>query len=139
MSERIEDIAQAMVQPGQGILAADESNGTMQKRFDPLGIENSESNRRNYRQMLFSSEQAMNDNIGGVILFEETLYQKAEDGTPFVDLIKKSGAVPGIKVDQGVQSLPGHKGETVTVGLDTLAENLKKYYEKLTNKVKRKS
>ena len=110
MSERIEDIAQAMVQPGQGILAADESNGTMQKRFDPLGIENSESNRRNYRQMLFSSEQAMNDNIGGVILFEETLYQKAEDGTPFVDLIKKSGAVPGIKVDQGVQPLPGHNG-----------------------------
>jgi len=129
MSERIEDIAQAMVQPGQGILAADESNATMQKRFDPLGIENSENNRRDYRQMLFTSDQAMKDNIGGVILFEETLYQKAEDGTSFVDLIKKSHAVPGIKVDQGVQPLSGHKGETVTIGLDVLADNLKKYYE----------
>ncbi|MGI9357387.1 MAG: class I fructose-bisphosphate aldolase [Rhizobiaceae bacterium] len=129
MIERIEDIAQAMVQSGQGILAADESNSTMQKRFDPLGIENSEANRRDYRQMLFASEQAMNDNIGGVILFEETLYQKSDDGTSFVDLIKKSGAVPGIKVDQGVQPLPGHKGETVTVGLDKLADNLKNYYD----------
>ncbi|MDD9908809.1 MAG: fructose-bisphosphate aldolase class I [Ahrensia sp.] len=129
MSDRLEDIAHAMVQPGQGILAADESNGTMQKRFDPLGIENTADNRRDYREMLFRSEQAMNENVGGVILFEETLHQKAADGTPFVDIIKAAGAVPGIKVDQGVQPLPGHDGETVTVGLDILAENLKAYYD----------
>ena len=91
MSERIEDIAQAMVQKGQGILAADESTGTIKKRFDSIGTDNTEDNRRDYREMLFRSQQAMNDCISGVIMFEETLYQKAADGTPFVDLIKAAG------------------------------------------------
>ena len=119
-----------MVLPGQGILAADESNGTMGKRLGPLGIDNTEDNRRNYRQMLFTSDEAMNNNISGVILFEEIAASEDKyDGTPFVEIIRKAGAVPGIKVDQGVQPLPGHKGETVTVGLDELAAKLKNHYE----------
>ncbi len=129
MSERIEDIAEAMVQRGQGILAADESTGTIKKRFDSIGAENTEDNRRDYREMLFRSTNAMNNNVAGVILFEETLYQKAADGTPFVDLIRAAGAVPGIKVDKGAQDLPGHKGEKVTEGLDGLRDRLKDYYE----------
>ncbi len=129
MSERIEDIAKAMVQAGQGILAADESTGTIKKRFDSIGVENTEDNRRDYREMLFRSAKAMNSNISGVILFEETLFQKAEDGTPLVDLIKAAGAVAGIKVDMGAHPLAGHKGETVTEGLDGLRGRLEKYYE----------
>ena len=129
MSERLEDIAYAMVQPGQGILAADESTGTIQKRFDSINVENSEVNRQAYREMLFRSEDAMNKYIGGVILFEETLFQKAADGTPFVDLIRNAGAVPGIKVDMGAKPLAGHPGETVTEGLDGLRDRLKGYHE----------
>ncbi|EFL87793.1 class I fructose-bisphosphate aldolase [Ahrensia sp. R2A130] len=129
MSEKIEDIARAMVLPGQGILAADESTGTIQKRFDSIGVENTETNRRDYREMLFRSDDAMNNNIAGVIQFEETLFQKAADGTPFVDLIRKAGAVPGIKVDKGAQPLAGHPGETVTAGLDGLPERLAQYHE----------
>ena len=129
MDERIEDIAYVMVQPGQGILAADESTGTIKKRFDSIGVENEEENRRDYREMLFRSEDAMKNYIGGVILFEETLFQKAADGTPFVDLIKSADSVPGIKVDLGAHPLPGHPGETVTEGLDRLRDRLKNYYE----------
>ena len=129
MSERIEDIAQAMVASGQGILAADESTGTIQKRFDSIGVENAEENRRDYREMLFRSKEAMDNYISGVILFEETLYQKAADGTPFVDLIRASGAVPGIKCDKGAHSLAGVNGESVTEGLDGLRDRLKDYYE----------
>lgn len=129
MSERLEDIAEAMVQPGQGILAADESTGTIKKRFDSIGVENREENRRDYREMLFRSQDAMNDNISGVILFEETLHQKAADGTPLVELIKAAGAVPGIKVDKGAKPLPGREREKVTEGLDGLRERLKDYYE----------
>ena len=129
MSERIEDIAQAMVQEGQGILAADESTGTIKKRFDSIGTENTEANRQAYREMLFRSQEAMNDCISGVIMFEETLYQKAVDGTPFVDLIKAAGAVPGIKVDLGAHPLPSAPGETVTEGLDGLRGRLSNYYE----------
>ena len=129
MSERIEDIAQAMVQKGQGILAADESTGTIKKRFDSIGTENTEANRQAYREMLFRSSEAMNNCISGVIMFEETLFQKAEDGTPFVDLIRSAGAVPGIKVDMGAHALPGHAGETVTEGLDGLRARLAKYYD----------
>ncbi|MEL6947368.1 MAG: class I fructose-bisphosphate aldolase [Pseudomonadota bacterium] len=129
MSERIEDIAQAMVLPGQGILAADESTGTIQKRFDSIGVENTEPNRQAYREMLFRSDEAMNNHIAGVILFEETLYQKAADGTPFVDLIRAAGAVPGIKADKGAQPLAGHPGETVTEGLDGLRGRLEAWYE----------
>ena len=109
MSERLEDIAIAMVAEGQGILAADESAGTIQKRFDSIQVENTEPNRRDYREMLFRSEEAMNNYISGVILFEETLFQTAADGTPFVDLIKAAGAVPGIKVDKGAKPLPGQR------------------------------
>lgn len=129
MSERIEDIAQAMVQEGQGILAADESTGTIKKRFDSIGTENTEANRQAYREMLFRSQEAMNDCISGVIMFEETLYQKAVDGTPFVDLIKAAGAVPGIKVDLGAHPLPSAPGETVTEGLDGLRGRLSNYYD----------
>ncbi len=128
-SERLEDIALAMVAEGQGILAADESNTTIQKRFDSIHVENTEENRRDYREMLFRSSDAMNNCISGVILFEETLHQKAADGTPFVDLIRKAGAVPGIKVDKGAVLMPGSEVETVTEGLDGLRGRLVKYYE----------
>ena len=128
MSDRIEDIAIAMVQPGQGILAADESTGTIKKRFDSINVESTQANRRDYREMLFRSNDAMNKHISGVILFEETLYQKAEDGTSLVDLIRASGAIPGIKVDKGAKPLPMHTGETITEGLDSLADRLTDYY-----------
>ncbi len=91
-TQRIEDIAIAMVAEGQGILAADESTATIQKRFNSINAENTETNRRDYREMLFRSTEAMNNYVSGVILFEETLFQKAADGTPFVELIRKAGA-----------------------------------------------
>ena len=129
MSEHLEDIAIAMVAEGQGILAADESTGTIEKRFTSIKTENTEDNRRAYREMLFRSKEAMESYISGVILFEETLYQKAEDGTSFVELIRASGAVAGIKVDLGAKPLPGYPGETVTEGLDGLRERLASYHE----------
>ena len=124
MSERLEDIAIAMVAEGQGILAADESTSTIKKRFDSINVESTEDSRRDYREMLFRSQEAMNDYISGVILFEETLYQKAADGTPFVDLIRAAGAVPGIKVDKGAQDLTNTSIEKVTEGLDGLRGRL---------------
>jgi fructose-bisphosphate aldolase class I len=131
MSERLEDIAQAMVAPGKGILAADESSGTIKKRLDSIGVENTESNRRDYREMLFRSTEAMRNHISGVILFDETIRQKAKDGTPLIDIIKASGAVPGIKVDTGAKPLPGptSKIEKVTEGLDGLRERLAEYHK----------
>lgn len=130
MSDKLEDIAQAMVQPGQGILAADESSGTIKKRFDTINVESTEDNRRDYREMLFRTEDAMKNYISGVILFDETLRQKAKDGTPLVDLIKAAGAVPGIKVDAGAQDLAGSNGiEKVTEGLDGLRGRLKEYHQ----------
>lgn len=129
MSERLDDIAFQMVEPGKGILAADESTGTIAKRFDSIGVENIEDNRRDYREMLFRSQEAMEEYVGGVILFEETLFQKAADGTPFIDLIRNAGAVAGIKVDKGAQPLAGHRGETVTEGLDGLRGRLKDYHD----------
>lgn len=123
-------IATAMVAPGKGILAADESSGTIKKRFDAIGVESTEANRRDYREMLFRSTEAMSQYISGVILYDETIWQDAKDGTPLVKLIESSGAIPGIKVDEGTQALPMCPGETVTVGLDKLAERLKKYYER---------
>ncbi|MBY8916299.1 fructose-bisphosphate aldolase class I [Nitratireductor sp. L1-7-SE] len=128
MSERLEDIAAAMVPPGQGILAADESSGTIKKRFDTIGLESTEENRRDYREMMFRAEAAMKDCISGVILYDETIRQKAADGTPLVDVIKASGAVPGIKVDGGAKPLAGFDGETITEGLDGLRERLNEYY-----------
>ncbi len=129
MTERLEDIANAMVAEGQGILAADESTGTIKKRFDSINLESTEDNRRDYREMLFRAEEAMKNHISGVILFEETLYQKAADGTPLVDLIKAAGAVPGIKVDKGAQALSGTSIEKVTEGLDGLRGRLADYYK----------
>lgn len=123
-------IATAMVAPGKGILAADESSGTIKKRFDAIGVESTESNRRDYREMLFRSTEAMSRYISGVILYDETIWQDAKDGTPLVKLIEQSGAIPGIKVDEGTQALPMCPGETVTVGLDKLADRLKTYYER---------
>ena len=128
MSERLEDIAAAMVTAGKGILAADESSGTIKKRFDSINAESTEDNRRDYREMLFRSTEAMENHISGVILFDETLRQKAADGTPLVDIIKATGAVPGIKVDGGAKALAGHPGETVTEGLDGLRDRLNEYH-----------
>ena len=129
MAEKLEDIAIAMVAEGQGILAADESTGTIKKRFDCIDVESTEDNRRDYREMLFRAEEAMKNYISGVILFEETLHQKAADGTPLVELIRNAGAVPGIKVDKGAQALSGAGVEKVTEGLDGLRERLADYYE----------
>jgi fructose-bisphosphate aldolase class I len=123
-------VALAMVAPGKGILAADESTGTIKKRFDAINVESSEESRRDYREMLFRSGEAMAKYISGVILYDETIWQNAKDGTPLVKLIEQSGAIPGIKVDEGTQALPNCPGELVTVGLDKLAERLKKYYER---------
>ena len=102
--EELADIAQAMVAPGKGILAADESTGTIGKRFDSIGVENIEENRRAYRDMLFATK-GIGDHISGVILYDETLRQKAADGTPFVDVLNKAGVLPGIKVDAGAKPL----------------------------------
>ncbi|WP_166298973.1 class I fructose-bisphosphate aldolase [Bradyrhizobium sp. 2S1] len=123
-------IALAMVTPGKGILAADESSGTIKKRFDAIKVDSTEDNRRDYREMLFRSQEAMSKYISGVILYDETIWQNAKDGTPLVKLIEQAGSIPGIKVDEGTQALPNCPGELVTVGLDKLAERLKKYYER---------
>jgi fructose-bisphosphate aldolase, class I len=122
-------VALAMVAPGKGILAADESTGTIKKRFDAINVPSTEDNRRDYREMLFRSTEAMSRCISGVILYDETIWQKAKDGTPLTKLIEQSAAIPGIKVDEGTQALPNCPGELVTVGLDRLAERLKKYYD----------
>src|SRR6187399_1580552 len=122
-------VAEAMVAPGRGILAADESSGTIKKRFDAIGVENTEDNRRDYRELMFRSGEAMSKHISGVILYDETIWQKAKDGTPLVDVIKKAGAILGIKVDEGTKPLPNCPGELVTIGLDKLADRLPKYYE----------
>jgi fructose-bisphosphate aldolase class I len=122
-------VAEAMVAPGRGILAADESSGTIKKRFDAIGVENTEDNRRDYRELMFRTNEAMSKHISGVILYDETIWQKAKDGTPLVEIIRKTGALPGIKVDEGTKPLPQCPGELITVGLDKLADRLPKYYE----------
>jgi len=127
--DELNKVARAMVAPGKGILAADESTGTIKKRFDAISTENTEDNRRDYRELMFRTTEAMKNHISGVILYDETIWQKAKDGTPLVDLIKKAGALPGIKVDEGVKPLPNCPGEVVTIGLDKLADRLPKYYE----------
>ena len=126
--DELNKVAQAMVASGKGILAADESSGTIKKRFDAIGVESTEDTRRDYREMLFRSAEGMK-HISGVILYDETIWQKAKDGTPLVELIKKAGTIPGIKVDEGTKPLPECPGEVVTVGLDKLADRLPKYYE----------
>ena len=119
--------AQALVAPAKGILAADESSGTIKRRFDSIGVENTEENRRNYREMLFSADGAENY-VSGVILYDETIRQKAADGTPLVDLLRSKGVIPGIKVDAGAMPLAGSPGELVTEGLDGLRPRLEEYY-----------
>ena len=122
-------IARAMVTPGKGILAADESSGTIKKRFDAIGVESTEDSRRDYREMLFRTSEAMKNHISGVILYDETIWQKAKDGTPLVKLIEQAGAIPGIKVDEGAKPLPNFPGELITHGLDGLPQRLPKYYD----------
>ncbi len=120
-------IANKMVETGKGILAADESSGTIKKRFDQIKLESTENNRRDYREMLFRADGMKH--ISGVILYDETIWQKAADGTPLVKIIEKAGAVPGIKVDEGTEVLANGKGDLITKGLDRLSERLPKYYE----------
>lgn len=122
-------IAKAMVAPGKGILAADESSGTIKKRFDAIGVDSTEDNRRDYRELLFRSKDAMQKRISGVILYDETIWQKGKDGTPLVKLIEQAGSIPGIKVDEGTKPLPNCPGELITYGLDGLPARLPKYYE----------
>jgi fructose-bisphosphate aldolase class I len=121
-------IAQAMVVKNKGILAADESTSTIKKRFDSIKLESTEEHRRNYREMLFTAPGAA-DYISGVILYDETIRQKAKDGTPFPQLLASKGILPGIKVDMGAKPLAGFKGETITEGLDGLRERFVEYYE----------
>jgi fructose-bisphosphate aldolase class I len=122
-------VANQMVAPGKGLLAADESTGTIKRRFDAIGVDNTEDNRRDYRELLFRSAEAMRSHISGVILYDETIWQKARDGTTLVKLIEQAGALPGIKVDEGTKPLPGFPNEVVTVGLDKLADRLPKYFD----------
>ena len=124
----LNEIAKKMCAKGKGILAADESTGTIAKRFKSINVENLEKNRLNFRQTLFNSS-AMKDYIGGVILFDETIKQKTTLGTTVPELISKNGAIPGIKVDKGAKPLAGSTDETITEGLDGLRERLKEYYD----------
>jgi len=127
MMERLAEVAHQMVVPGKGILAADESTGSIQKRFESIKLASTEESRRDYREMLFSSKEALSNYISGVILFDETIRQKAKNGKPLVELIAASGVLPGIKVDKGTKPLPFCPGETVTEGLDGLADRVKEY------------
>jgi fructose-bisphosphate aldolase, class I len=129
MTAELDAIAQKMVADGKGILAADESTSTIKKRFDAIGVENSEDNRRDYRELMFRTKEAMQDYISGVILFDETIRQKAKDGTPLVQIIQDAGSIPGIKVDAGAKPLAFCPGETITEGLDGLGGRLKEYYD----------
>jgi len=122
-------IACAMVAPGKGILTADESSSTIKKRFDAIGVESTADSRRDYRELLFRSSEAMSKYVSGVILYDETIRQKAKDGTALVALIQQSGAIPGIKVDKGSKPLAACPGEQVTEGLDGLRERLIEYRE----------
>src|SRR6204780_4022696 len=120
-------VAEGMGTTGRGILAGDESTGTIKKRFDALGVESTPDNRRDYREMLFRTTEVMSKYISGVILYDETIRQTAKDSTPLVKLIEKAGSIPGIKVDKGTKPLPFCPGEVVTEGLDGLRERLVEY------------
>jgi fructose-bisphosphate aldolase, class I len=126
-TKTLQETARALVAPGKGILAADESHATIGRRFEPLGIANSEENRRHYRQMLLTTK-GIGEFISGVILFDETIRQATDDGRPFVDVLGHEGIIPGIKVDRGAKLLTGGApGEQVTEGLDGLRERLAEY------------
>lgn len=116
LQEELKKIALAIVAPGKGILAADESTATMGKRLQDIGVENNDENRRKYRQLLFTTDPKIGENVSGVILFHETLYQKADDGTPYTELLAKRNIIPGIKVDKGVVPLMGSEDECTTQG-----------------------
>ena len=120
-------VAEAMVAPGRGILAADESSGTIKKRFDAIGVESTADARRDYRELMFRTHEAMSKHISGVILYDETIRQNAKDGTPLVKVIEQAGSLPGIKVDKGTKPLPFCPGEAITEGLDGLRERLVEY------------
>jgi len=128
MNMDMREIARAMVAPGKGILAADESTGTIQKRFDMIDVTSTVDTRRAYRELLFTTEGA-EQYIGGVIMFDGTIRQQSSDGTPFAEVIAAKGIVPGIKVDMGAKDLPGFPGETVTEGLDGLRGRLAEYHD----------
>ncbi|MGQ0673696.1 MAG: class I fructose-bisphosphate aldolase [Hyphomicrobium sp.] len=130
MTERLEDIAHALVARGKGILAADESSGTITKRFDKIDLVSTDDSRRDYREMLFRSGDAMKNYVSGVILYDETIRQKAKDGTTLVEVMRAAGSIPGIKVDTGAKPLCGPTAsiETVTEGLDGLRERLAEYH-----------
>ena len=127
--DQLVSVANAMVARGKGLLAADESSGTIKKRFDAIGVESTEDARRDYREFMFRTEAAMKNNISGVILYDETIRQKAKDGTPLTKIIEAAGSIPGIKVDKGTKPLPFCPGETITEGLDGLGERLAEYYK----------
>jgi fructose-bisphosphate aldolase, class I len=127
MTDKLTKVAEAIVTPGKGILAADESTGSIKKRFDSISLASTEESRRDYREMLFTAKEGMSKYISGVILFDETLRQKAKNGTPLVDIIKSAGAIPGIKLDAGAKPLALSPKETVTEGLDGLRDRIKEY------------
>jgi fructose-bisphosphate aldolase, class I len=126
-AQELNAIARSIVADNKGVLAADESTGTIKKRFDAIGIESTEENRRAYRNLLFTTP-GFEEHVGGVILYDETIRQAADDGTPFPELLASKGAVPGIKVDTGAQDLAGHPGEKVTEGLDGLRARFAEYH-----------
>jgi fructose-bisphosphate aldolase, class I len=126
--DQLATVAKAMVAPGKGILAADESTATIRSRFDAIGVDNVPDNRRDYRSLMFRTEPAMTDHVSGVILFDETIRQHDKDGTPLVQYIKERGAIPGIKVDQGPREMAGFAGERCTDGMDGLRDRLRDYY-----------
>ncbi|KAK4305908.1 hypothetical protein Pmani_022224 [Petrolisthes manimaculis] len=127
LQQELRRIANAITAPGKGILAADESVSTMGKRLADIGVENTDENRRKYRQLLFTTDKSVSEYISGVILFHETVYQKSDDGTPFINLIKDKGIIAGIKVDKGVVPLMGSEDESTTQGLDDLSQRCAQY------------
>lgn len=128
MNDEIRATANAMVQRGKGILAADESTGTIGRRLSSIGLENTEANRKAWRNLLFSTT-GYGEHISGVILYDETLRQSADDGTPFVEMLRNEGVIPGIKVDKSTNPLAGARGELITDGLDGLRDRLAEYRE----------